>query len=119
MNSSVEHGTLYQIRNIINYTNVGKIPKHCFNLCDDFLETVITGHILCASLKVFGMATLDDQPHDDLITSHETVDDRESLLMSLSKRVVDKFICQSFNSPLNRQNKFRFVNTSGVKGGNI
>ena len=44
--SSSEHSTMYQLRNLINKTNVGTNPKLNFNACDDFLPTVITGHIL-------------------------------------------------------------------------
>ena len=93
---------LYQIRNLINYTNIRKAPKHCFNSCDDFVETVIMGYVLCACLKTFGMTTLDDQPSVDLINSPETVrvwtqtkDERNSLLTKLSQRVVEKFIQSS------------------------
>ena len=50
------------------------------------------------------MVSLDDQPTDDLISTPETVwaesdDVRRTLLMKLSKHVVEKYICCSFNSP--------------------
>ena len=67
----------------------------------------MTGHILCAALQTFGMTTLDDQPTDDLIPTPETVwtqshDERKSLLMNMNKRVVEKYISCSFNSPHRR-----------------
>ena len=65
--SARDHCALYQIKNLINQTNVSKTPKHRFNACDDFLEIVMTGHILSAALKAFGMKTLTDQPSKTLL----------------------------------------------------
>ena len=102
--SSGEHGTLYQLRNLLNNTNVGKIPKHKFNSCDDFIDTIVTGHILCAALQTLGMVALDDQPSDCHIPTPETAwtlskDERRTLLMSISKLVVKNHISCSFNKP--------------------
>ncbi len=43
--SSSDHGSLYQLRNVLGRTNVGKYPTKDFNACDDFFNTVITAHI--------------------------------------------------------------------------
>ena len=59
------------MRNLINQQNIGKLPKHCLNACNDFLNITITGHILSAALKTFGMATLDSQPSEDIIPCPE------------------------------------------------
>ena len=101
--SSGEHCTLYQLRNLINRTNVGKRPKHCFNSCDDFIETVTTGHVLCAALNVLGMTDLNDQPVERVIPSPEVVwtktdVERKVILMDISKKVVKTFIKHSFNT---------------------
>ena len=73
MNSAGEHCTLYQIRNLVNQTNVTKTPKHSFNACNDYLAIVMTAHILSASLKVFKMETLKDQPSEDVIAAPDVV----------------------------------------------
>ena len=41
-----DHGSLYQLRNILGQTNVGKDPTNDFNACDDFFLAVISGHII-------------------------------------------------------------------------
>ena len=50
--SSSEHGTLYQLRNLINRRNVVATPMKDFIACDDFFITVLTGHIIAAAMKV-------------------------------------------------------------------
>ena len=42
--------------------NVGKEPKKDFNTHDDFLNHVITSHILAAAMEIFGMDGFDDNP---------------------------------------------------------
>ena len=66
---------------------------------------VITGHVISAILKTFGMETLNDQPSEDILTSPEIVwtqpnHERKSLLERLSKMVVEKFINHFFNQSL-------------------
>ncbi len=56
--STSEHGTLYQLRNSINRTNVVKVPIDSFDANDDFFKLVIEAHIIAAAMKKFIMATL-------------------------------------------------------------
>ena len=85
INSASEHGTLYQLRNKINRTNVVKNPKSNYNACGDFLETVVVGHVLGAAMQILEISNLNDQPSDVAvgITSAEnlwtfTSEERES-----------------------------------------
>ena len=73
LKSSAEHGTLYQIRNLLNRVNVPKRPKKNFDACEDFLCTVVEGLLLTASLKVLGMNSLDDNPKSDLVPDPENL----------------------------------------------
>ena len=41
-------GTLYQLRNKLNRTNVVKSPISDMNACEDFIETVTPGHFIAA-----------------------------------------------------------------------
>ena len=66
-NSGAEHGTLYQLRNLINRNDVSKIPKGNFNSCEDFLQIVVTAHILSAACEILDLSNLDDQPSADII----------------------------------------------------
>ena len=56
--SSGDHGTLYQLRNLISRTNVGCRPEKNFNACDDFFTSIISAHIL-AALKELEYEDLD------------------------------------------------------------
>lgn len=67
ISSAAEHGTLYQLRNKINRTDVVKNPKSNFDACDDFIETIIIGYILSAALKTLEIASLEDQPPENVI----------------------------------------------------
>ena len=104
MNSAGEHCTFYQIRNLINQTNVTKTAKHSFNACDDFLGIVMTAHILSASLKAFKMETLKDQPSEDVIATPDIVwilptHERKALLECLSKEEFIHHLFNSYSSP--------------------
>ena len=46
--SGREHGTLYQLRNVLHRTNVSK-PDKDFNACDDFFVIIVNSHILAAA----------------------------------------------------------------------
>ena len=67
------------------------------------LNITITGHILSAALKEFGMVTLDSQPSEGIIPCPENVltqsdGERKSLLEKLSRIVVEKYTNHFFNS---------------------
>ena len=61
--SATEHGTLYQLKNLIKRCNVRMKPKSNFDACDNFLKTVITGYILALAMSLLGMETVDDTVH--------------------------------------------------------
>jgi len=111
ISSATEHGTLYQLRNKINHTNVVKNPKSNFNACDDFIETIIIGHILSAALKTLEISDLQDQPSENMIGIQSpenlwtyTNDERKAILHSVSQKIVKRFIKFSFNSHPNPTN---------------
>ena len=57
-----EHGSLYQLRNLINRRNVVSNPVDNFNACDDFFDTVVTSYVLVACMLILGMDSLTDVP---------------------------------------------------------
>ena len=70
-----EKGTLKQIQNIINRTNLPKLVKDNFNAVRDFLNVVIDAHIIAAALEFFGMDHVQQQPtqncrHDTTAVLH-------------------------------------------------
>ena len=65
--SGSDHGTLYQLRNLVQRRNVRKEPKKDFNAHHDFFNVVLTSHILAAAMEIFGMDSLEDEPCEGLI----------------------------------------------------
>ena len=96
--SSKEHGTIYQLKNLLNRTNVTTVPKHNFNTCDDFIKLIITCFILAAAMKTLGMKELNDKPSSSLILERlKSADDRKVAMDEICDKVVANFICTDFN----------------------
>ena len=65
--SSMDAGTLYQLRNLINRRNVISSPENDVNSCEEFLMIVIKAHVVAAAMEVMGMTDLNDQPNESII----------------------------------------------------
>ena len=90
--STSDHGTLYQLRNLLHRRNVGKEPKQDFNAHDDFFSLIVQCHILSASMEVLGMDYLDDNPSEELIPSDVhtfSKSDKADLLSSIVGVILD------------------------------
>ena len=95
--SAREHGTLYQLRNLLGRTRLTSKPVNNFNACDDFFKLVITCQILAASLEVLGMKSLSDTPSSTVLSDlHnvwiETDEHRKAVLKAICQKVVIQFI---------------------------
>ena len=86
-----DHGSLYQLRNILGRTNVGKDPTKDFNACNDFFQAVIQGHIIAA---FHGLDIGNFNPSTYWMKQDE---ERKLILMKFSSQIVDKFVDFSFN----------------------
>lgn len=87
-----DHGTLQQLRNLINRRNVVSEPSKNVNACEDFFVLVVVCHILCAAMKILDMDTLDSFPVG--IESEwvfDTEDERRQKLHSIASEIVSKF----------------------------
>ena len=60
--TSTEKGTLLQLKQLINQTNVPREPQNDANASEDFLEVVFIAHTIAAVLSLFGMTTVSDKP---------------------------------------------------------
>ena len=69
-NSSTDHGTLYQLRNLTNHTNVVNKPGADFNACEDFFVLIL---VLTAAMSILGMESLSDMPKDSVLPNAEIV----------------------------------------------
>ena len=104
MQSAGEHGTLYQLRNKLNRTNVVKDPKNDFNACDDFFDVVISGHIIAALLVTLKMKSTSDPPSNDVFPDAQTFwmrseEERRLFLDKVCKKLFDTFVGFTFNEP--------------------
>ena len=100
--SAGEHGTMYQLRNLLARTNVNENPQKDFNACDDFFQLIITSHILAASLEFLKMESLIDTPSEDVISDSPNIwmnsaEDRVKILTEVCDGIIDKFISFDFN----------------------
>ncbi|KAL5489195.1 hypothetical protein EMCRGX_G018261 [Ephydatia muelleri] len=48
--SGGDHGTLYQLRNKLNRTNVVKVPKKDVNACEDFVEIITSSLVIATAM---------------------------------------------------------------------
>ncbi len=91
-NSAQDHGTLYQLRNKLNRTNVVTKPKNNVNACEDFVEIVTSGLIISSALEMLSLNSVDDMPSDISVPGAEEVwtlsaDERRKLLLDLCRRI--------------------------------
>ena len=92
--SNQDRGTLLQLKNLINRTNVPYEPKADMNACENFLELILTSHILVAATNLLGMNSLEDipstplLPHDIKCLSQSR---KRNVLTTLSQAIVEKY----------------------------
>ena len=70
--SSLEGGTLQQLRNLINRRNVSastSIKGHVTEI-QDFLELIVKCHIVAVTMHYFSMENIDDKPHTSAFPSN-------------------------------------------------
>ena len=97
-----DHGTLYQLRNRLNRTNV-KDPKTDYNACDDFFILVISCHIVAATLAMLRMESVNDTPSADAIHNPhnlwiESAELRKSVMERICQEVVNCYVDIFFTS---------------------
>lgn len=90
--SSKDHGTLYQLKNLINRKNVKTHPKDDFRACDDFFVLVVKCHILAAAMEILNIDSLDEIPEGaecDWILPDE---DRKIKLERFCNKLIERFV---------------------------
>lgn len=91
----MERGTLFQLRNLINRRNVTKRPKKDVNASEDFLEVIVTGHILTAVMSCLGMSSLNDMPLSSVLSHDMWMQDdevRRKILREIASHVVNQHV---------------------------
>lgn len=95
--SSLEGGTLQQLRNLINRRNISATTSVCGHVNDvqDFLELVIRCHILAVTMHFFSMKNTDDKPHTSGFpdnVSQFAHKERWKLFFNRLCEIVDKYV---------------------------
>ena len=101
--SAAEHGTMYQLRNLLNRSNVPKKPKKNFDACDDFLCTLVETLLLVATLEYLQMESLDDDPSVNVLPNANTLwteshEKRANALEEICGNIIDKLVSFRFNN---------------------
>ncbi len=113
--SGADHGTLYQLRNLIGQSNVSGDPTKKYNECDDFFKLIVKCHILVAALQHLNMKSLTDVPDIDSVSNPENLwmiqaDERKTILQEICEGVVNKFASFDFNpSPAPSQDEVSYL----------
>lgn len=68
--SSLNGGTLQQLRNIVNRRNVSSDPDRNFNATEDFFHLVGKAHVVVACLKYFGMDDVNGLPNESMLPTN-------------------------------------------------
>ena len=53
-------GTLYQLRTLMNKRNITSDVSKDMNACEDFLELVVSSHVIAAALQKSDVASVSD-----------------------------------------------------------
>ena len=106
LKSPGEHGTLYQLCNKLNRTNVCVNPDKDVNACEDFLLQVVSAHIVAAALEAFKMINAKDSPSEEVLNQPENIwmqpeVVRREALEKVCQKVVEKFMSFSFHTKHN------------------
>ena len=68
--TSMEGGTLLQLKNLLNRTHLPRDPHKNVNATEDFVNVIFTGHVIAAAMKYFNMNAIGDIPDKSLIPSN-------------------------------------------------
>ena len=95
MGSSNESGTLYQLRNLINWRNITNNPDSNVAGSEDLLVTVVEAHIVAAAMEIFETKSIEDTPsvkHFPIDCERFNSIQKKKILIMACSAVVDKFV---------------------------
>jgi L1 cell adhesion molecule like protein len=87
--SSNDHGTLYQLKNLINRRNVKTHPKDDFRACDDFFVLVVH---LAAAIEILDIESLNEIPKGAECDWMLPNEERKMKLDGLCNKLIDHFV---------------------------
>lgn len=91
-----DHGTLFQLRKLINRRNVKKDPSKSVASCEEFFLLVVEAHILVAAMKLFNMSALTDKPNSPTFFPEGSSEldslKRKEILMLGLRKLINKYV---------------------------
>ena len=97
--SAADHGTAYQLSNLIGRSNVVTKPKKNMNACEDFLLLILRSYITAAGMEVLGLKEVDAWPSS--IPKDVWLDDkdkRQKFMNTILSSIVDNFVDVKYNT---------------------
>ena len=95
-----EKGTLHQLKNVINRTNLKAKPKDSVNATHDFITLVTTCHIISAAMQLMKMTELKDMPISELVDENTWMlpaEQIKEILSRISRKIVDTHVNFKFD----------------------
>ena len=94
--STMDRGTLYHLRNVINRRNVVNEPTKAVDACEEFFLVVVEAHIQSAAMAMFGMSATEGAPtnrqHFPLGAEKLAPSERKQILLMAAGALVDKYV---------------------------
>ena len=88
---TVDGGSLFQLRNVINRRNVVSDVSKDLTACEEFLELVVVGHVLAAAVQNVGVANT-RQLSDKILSSADPI----AAVRSIVETLCSQAVCVSF-----------------------
>jgi hypothetical protein len=91
----MEHGTLFQLRNLFNRRNISTDVKGHVNAFEDFFDVITRGYIIAAALEHLGMSSLNASPDPAMVDASICLEDdcvRKKKLIDISLEIVNKYV---------------------------
>ena len=105
ISSSKDGGTLVQLRNLTR-RSLPQNPKNDVNTSDDFMDLILKGHILAATMTVLGIEDIDEIPSSlPSNLSSESSSMKKGILVGIVHEVVDKFVNIDLSSTAKKATK--------------
>lgn len=102
--SFMDKGTLKQLENLINRTNIPKLVKNNYAAVRNFFSVVFEAHVIVAGMQFFGMKKVSDAPTKNVppesLTSASSVE-RKDYIKSAIGKFVDTFALGFINNEVN------------------
>ena len=68
--TSMEGGTILQLKNLLNHTNIQHDAQKDVIAVDNFVQVALSGHIIAAAMEYCEMESLGDKLNPDLVPSN-------------------------------------------------